>query len=235
MQAACQRKDRANPFDSTAEAEDYRRWWASPLGETVFRIEVATLERLLPLRPPARILDLGCGTGEFSIDLAARGFDVAGLDAARPMLDVARQEADRRGVHVTWIQGAMESLPFGVGTLDGVLQIASLEFATDPGAALREVARVLRPGGVYVLGLVSHQSLFGLLKPSRRRLIKTLSVRSLAPDLGAFQLERTAQDIFIPPLNIPSIRAWGPVFERAGACCGVGGARRNYLFRRRPD
>lgn len=126
----------------------------------------------------------------------------------------------------------MESLPFEDGTFDFVYQIASLEFARDPRAALREVARVLRPGGRYVLGLVSHQSLFGLLKPGRREAIPQVDLTTFREELRPFHLTRTHQDIFLPPWNVPSIRRWGPSFERLAALVGHGGARHMYLFRR---
>lgn len=221
----------ANPFDTLEAALDYQHWWESPLGEMVFRVELSTLSDLMPPHP-ARGLDLGCGTGNFTAAIAKSGYQVIGVDSSLAMLAMAKRQMLDPEHPASWVHAEMESLPFTEGAFDFVIQIASLEFARDRKAALREVARVLRRGGCYILGLVSHQSLFGLLKPSRRREIPEIAVTALHAELGGFQLDQERQDIYFPPWNAPSIRWWGSWFERTGSFIGHGGARRLYQFRR---
>jgi demethylmenaquinone methyltransferase/2-methoxy-6-polyprenyl-1,4-benzoquinol methylase len=95
------------------------------------------------VRPGDRVLDAACGTGDLAIaDLKAGAGKVTGLDFSEEMLARARKKAP-----LEWIQGDMLALPFAGGTFDaatvgfGVRNVADLE------VALRELRRVLRPGG----------------------------------------------------------------------------------------
>ena len=89
------------------------------------------------LRPPARILDIGCGSGKTVEWLRSNGFDAVGLD---------RSHADVRA-NVPIVQARAEDLPFGAGTLDGIWAACSLSLATSQDAVLDECARVLVRGG----------------------------------------------------------------------------------------
>jgi SAM-dependent methyltransferase len=106
---------------------------------------------LLPhLRPGQDLLDLGCGPGTITVDLAERVAParVVGLDAAGGVLAEAAALADRRGVAVEWVTGDALALPFPDATFDVVHAHQVLQHLPDPVGALREAARVLRPGGV---------------------------------------------------------------------------------------
>src|SRR5256886_6674409 len=107
---------------------------------------------LLPrLAPDARVLDVGCGPGTITADLAARvpGGEVTGIDAAADVLAQARQEAERRGQrNVTFDTGDVYRLAFDDGMFDVVHAHQVLQHLTDPVAALREMRRVCRPGGI---------------------------------------------------------------------------------------
>jgi SAM-dependent methyltransferase len=107
---------------------------------------------LLPrLAPDARVLDVGCGPGTITVDLAARVPDgeVLGIDAAADVLAQARQEADRRGrANVRFESGNVYELGFADGTFDVVHAHQVLQHLSDPVAALREMRRVCRPGGL---------------------------------------------------------------------------------------
>jgi SAM-dependent methyltransferase len=107
---------------------------------------------LLPRLPAAgRLLDIGCGPGTITVDLAARipGGQVVGIDAARDVLDIARQEADRQGrANVRFDVGDAYRLQFDDGTFDVVHAHQVLQHLSDPVAALTEMRRVCRAGGL---------------------------------------------------------------------------------------
>ncbi|MHA7957022.1 class I SAM-dependent methyltransferase [Streptomyces sp. L500] len=107
---------------------------------------------LLPsLEPHHRILDIGCGPGSITADLAAlvpHG-RVTGLDAAPGVLATARATARERGVSNTdFTVGDVRALDFPDGSFDVVHAHQVLQYLDDPVAALREMRRVCRPGGI---------------------------------------------------------------------------------------
>jgi SAM-dependent methyltransferase len=106
---------------------------------------------LARLRPGLRVLDVGCGPGTITVDLAARvrSGEVVGIDAAADVVLLARQEAERRGqANVRFETGDVYRLGFADGTFDVVHAHQVLQHLSDPVAALAEMRRVCRPGGV---------------------------------------------------------------------------------------
>ncbi len=98
-----------------------------------------------------RVLDLGSGTGYPAIRAAqVTGPDgeVVGLDIAEKMLDVARRKADSLGLgHITFQRCDVGSLPFDDASFDSVTSRFCLMFLPDPATTLREISRVISPGG----------------------------------------------------------------------------------------
>lgn len=96
-------------------------------------------------RPTDRVLDVATGTGMVAQALHDRfGCAVVGLDQSADMLRVARL---RRGVFEAIVEGRAESLPFGDATFDHLTFTYLLRYVDDPAATMRELARVVQPGG----------------------------------------------------------------------------------------
>jgi ubiquinone/menaquinone biosynthesis methyltransferase len=104
------------------------------------------LVRRAALRPGDRALDLACGTGDIATALATVGARVTGLDITPRMLLLARAKDPARGV--SWVAGDMAALPFASESFDAVTTGYGLRNVPVLDAALREIARVLRPGGM---------------------------------------------------------------------------------------
>ncbi|MGY1633394.1 methyltransferase domain-containing protein [Geodermatophilus sp. SYSU D01186] len=114
---------------------------------------------LLPhLRPGLDLLDVGCGPGTITVDLAARVAPgrVVGLDLSPAPLEEARAAAAAAGVDVTFAVGDGYALDAPDDSFDVVHAHQVLQHLTDPVAALREMARVCRPGGVVAVRDVDH-------------------------------------------------------------------------------
>jgi SAM-dependent methyltransferase len=88
------------------------------------------------------VLDLGCGTGGFSLRAAQAGAPVTGIDVAPGMVEVARERVPSGHFDV----GDMQSLPYEDSSFDVIAAFHSLQFAPSPSAVLAEVARVGKPG-----------------------------------------------------------------------------------------
>ncbi len=117
---------------------------------TLFEVDFLLEE--LQVSPGARILDVGCGTGRHSIELARRGYRMTGLDLSPHMLAQARKKAEAAGVHVDWVQGNATQFSFAE-PFDGAICLCEgsfglLEAADDPiehpQAILSNISRSLQ-------------------------------------------------------------------------------------------
>lgn len=100
---------------------------------------------------PAKALDLGCGGGRLTIELALAGAEATGIDTHAGRLADARKRAAKAGARAAFLEADMDApLPFADATFAAVTSRLALMIARDPVATLREAARVLQPGGVVV-------------------------------------------------------------------------------------
>jgi SAM-dependent methyltransferase len=102
---------------------------------------------------PVRIIDLGCGTGWLAHHLARRGHEVFAVDIVRSeAVGLNAAEAFlRSGPPFERIWGELEHPPFQTGSMNAVICNASLHYSSDLAGTLQEVARILRPGGLFVV------------------------------------------------------------------------------------
>jgi demethylmenaquinone methyltransferase/2-methoxy-6-polyprenyl-1,4-benzoquinol methylase len=109
----------------------------------------ALVDAIAP-RPGMRILDVATGTGMVAFALAQRGATVVGLDQSEAMLGGARARLARTPAlaeRLTFISGEAEALPFADGEFDALSFTYLLRYVDDRAATMRELARVLKPGG----------------------------------------------------------------------------------------
>jgi len=101
-------------------------------------------------RSGMRILDVATGTGMVAFELASRGADVVGLDQSEAMLDLARAKlraAPELHDRLSFVVGEAEELPFSDGEFDALSFTYLLRYVDDRAATMRELARVVKPGG----------------------------------------------------------------------------------------
>lgn len=98
---------------------------------------------MLGVKAGVRFLDAGCGGGGACVLAAALGSEVTGLDASTPLLAIARE----RLAQAHFVHGDLEQLPFASGHFHAVLAANSVIFADDIRHAMRELRRVVQPGG----------------------------------------------------------------------------------------
>jgi SAM-dependent methyltransferase len=105
---------------------------------------------LLGVREGYRLLDIGCGAGNYAADVApliGPSGRVVGLDLSAAMIEVAQRRAVARGLPIEFRVGDALALPFPDAAFDGCRVERVLQYLTDPGRAVAEMARVTRPGG----------------------------------------------------------------------------------------
>ena len=114
------------------------------------------------VRPGDRVLDSCCGTGDLALAAARAGGNVTGVDFSRPMLERARRKAPE----IEWVEGDALALPFADASYDAATVGFGIRNLSDLDGGLRELRRVLRPGGrVAILEITRPR---GLLAPFYR-------------------------------------------------------------------
>lgn len=116
------------------------------------------ISRLLADRPIGALLDIGTGTGRMLELFAPEAESAVGIDRSSEMLRLARVKLDQAGIqHASLRQGDMYALPLPDGSADSVILHQVLHYAQQPGAAIAEAVRVLRPGGrLLVIDFAQH-------------------------------------------------------------------------------
>lgn len=106
------------------------------------------------------MLEVGCGDGAYALAAAAAGARVTGLDASPAAVETARRRAAEAGLDVALQVAPAGRLPFEAERFDVVPAATVLCFVADPASAVAEMARVLRPGGLVVLGELGRWSMW---------------------------------------------------------------------------
>lgn len=135
------------------------RWWSDEIRW------VRTLKNLVPGRlswmdgqidwSGKRVLDIGCAGGFMAEALDDRGADVTGIDPAEQAIAVARNHAAEHDRQIVYDVGVGEALPYADADFDAAVCVDVLEHVSDLTQVLAEVARVLRPGGLFLFDTIN--------------------------------------------------------------------------------
>lgn len=102
------------------------------------------------LSPGFELLELGCGPGRISIELARRGVRVTAIDASSTMIALAQSNTDAE--LVTWTCSPAESLPLGKNKYDAIFSFEALHLMSDLPNLVHRIKQALRPGGAFGIG-----------------------------------------------------------------------------------
>ncbi len=169
----------------------------------------------LGLPPRARVLDLATGTGDLALEVLRRHPDarVVGLDPARRMLALGREKVRRHGLagRIFLAPGIAEALPFRDRCLDGITIAFGIRNVPDRLSALREMARVLRPGARAAI-LELGEPRRGLLAPVARTWVRTV-----LPRVGGLLSGSDAYAYLADSMRaFPAPEAFAALMEEAG-------------------
>ena len=141
----------------------YGQYWrnpdhAAPVGDPDAKHRFRILRQVLGDRVVHRVLDVGCGRGDFARQVAAIGHEVHGMELAPMAVDAARRL--HPALPVTCHAVEDEPWPFSSASFDAVIAMEVIEHLLDPRPLFREGLRLLRPGGLLLISTPFH----GLLK-----------------------------------------------------------------------
>ena len=192
-------------------------------------LETDEIEALLQLRPPLRILDLPCGQGRHSIELARRGYEVTGVDLSPYLLGVASERATASGVHVHWRLGDMRE-PIAGQTFDLVLNLfTSFGYFADEAddrQVVRAAASMLEPGGRFLLEVINGQRVMGNFQEREWFTVGQIAVmerRSLDVSTRRMVVERTVSSANGDDTSVHAVRLYsGPAVKTMLDAAGFG-------------
>ncbi|MGQ9788712.1 MAG: class I SAM-dependent methyltransferase [Candidatus Hadarchaeaceae archaeon] len=163
------------------DIDKFVRYYASDFGGKVLAREAEYLKSELKGRK--RILDIGCGIGYFEGMLPE--LNIIGLDSSKEALKVARSRSNK-----DFVLGDAEHLDFPDGSFDGAFAVTTLEFLDDYKKAVKEVTRVLKPGGKFLAMILNPDSeyfKFHMRKPdSYFRKIKHTDLKGIREYISKF-------------------------------------------------
>lgn len=183
----------------TEQYQDYARGRA--LNQRQLQVWISAFAAVLPDRRPLAGLDVGSGTGRFTPALAEAFGPVTGIEPSVRMREVAQARSQHPGVR--YLAGSAEDLPVPPGSADYALMFLSWHHVQDKPRAIRELARVLRPGGRLLLR-GNFSTAPGLYCPSDRHRPPRQSAVS--------ERKQQRRSSTVPPRGRPGC---GPARERA--------------------
>ncbi|MEK6726019.1 MAG: class I SAM-dependent methyltransferase [Deltaproteobacteria bacterium] len=192
------------------DPKEYDVWYEIPLGNLSDRLEKELVFSLIDVKLGEAVLDAGCGTGNYSIELARRGADVIGIDSSEEMLAWARQKAQGVRLKVNFQVADAMTLPFVDSSFDLIISNGLLCFLKEPEKALIEMHRVLKPGGRLVVGVLNRWSpwaFFRRIKGLYKDTIYNQAYFISPPELegliigAGFDVKETSTCLFFFPIN----------------------------------
>ncbi|HSH36076.1 class I SAM-dependent methyltransferase [Schnuerera sp.] len=190
-------------FDN--EAINYDQWYESKLGEFVDKVETELAFSLFKPTSGMKILDVGCGTGNFSIKLAEMGCKVVGIDISEQMLNKARKKSKDKGLDIEFHSMDIYNINFPNESFDGVFSMAAFEFIKEPQKAYDEMYRVLKKNGNLLIGTINRDSKWGelyLSKPFQENSVFKYADFKSMDDLKSWNIKEVVDSgecLFIPP------------------------------------
>ena len=187
------------------EAKIYDEWYKSKLGNFVDEAETRCVFDLFKAKKGMKVLDVGCGTGNFSIKLAKMGCEVVGIDVSEEMLKVAEAKVREEGLNIKFYKMDAHQMEFEDNTFDGVLSVTAFEFLKEPEKAIEEIFRVLKPNGQLLIGTINKNSKWGemyLSKDFQENTVFKYANFKTIEDMKSYKKEYLVdikECLFVPP------------------------------------
>ena len=146
--------EKQSQFEFDLLADKYDSWYESAKGAMYDRLEKGAISKYLPKKPRRRkLLEVGCGTGNWSQFFSGYGFVVIGVDVSESMIDIAQS---KNIPNASFQVADGHSLPFKDVIFDVTAAITTLEFVRDAEVVVQEMVRCTRkPGGRLLIGVLN--------------------------------------------------------------------------------
>lgn len=190
-------------FDEASSS--YDSWYKSKIGTFADHVETQLVFSLYKPKKGMHILDVGCGTGNFSLKLARMGLQVTGIDVSDKMLKIAETKAKAEELKIDFFNMNAHNMKFEDNFFDGVIAITVIEFISEHLSALNEMLRVVKKGGRILIGTINKDSKWGDLyldkEHKEKSVFKYAAFKTMEDLIGIYpkKPKATGQCLFIPP------------------------------------
>ena len=141
-------------------AEDYDQWYETEIGRAADQAEREPAVRLF--QPPGpKVLEIGCGTGQYTTQLAEQGYQITAVDISEKMMARAQRKIAGLGYSVKWLKADITQIMDQLEQYQGIFSLSAFEFIPHPEETLRGLFEHLEPQGCLVIGVIAGESPWG--------------------------------------------------------------------------
>lgn len=142
-------------FDSIAGA--YDDWYETEIGRVADQVERDLVVQLF--QPSgSKLLEIGCGTGQYTTKLAELGYHITAVDISEKMIARAREKIANLGYQVKWLNADITQIMDQLEQYHGILSMSAFEFIPNPEGILAGLFEHLEPKGCLVIGVIAGES-----------------------------------------------------------------------------
>jgi len=138
-------------------ADDYDKWYDTEIGRVADQVERDLAFQLFQPTGP-KILEIGCGTGQYTTKLAQQGYQITAVDISEKMMALAREKITNLGYEVKWLNADITQIMDQLDKYQGILSMSAFEFVPNPEEILARLFEHLEPKGCLVIGVIAGDS-----------------------------------------------------------------------------
>jgi len=138
-------------------AEGYDEWYGTEIGRVADQVERELAFQFFHPSGP-KILEIGCGTGQYTTELAEQGYQITAVDISEKMMAKAREKITNFGYQVKWLKADITQIMDQLEQYHGILSMSAFEFIPNPEEILASLFEHLEPKGCLVIGVISGES-----------------------------------------------------------------------------
>ena len=138
-------------------AEGYDKWYGTEIGRVADQVERELAFQFFHPSGP-KILEIGCGTGQYTTELAEQGYQITAVDISDKMMAKAREKITDLGYQVKWLNADITQIMDQLEQYHGILSMSVFEFIPNPEEILASLFEHLEPKGCLVIGVITGDS-----------------------------------------------------------------------------
>ncbi|GAB6154061.1 class I SAM-dependent methyltransferase [Desulfosporosinus burensis] len=138
-------------------AEDYDNWYETEIGRVADQVERDLVVQLFQPSGP-KLLEIGCGTGQYTTKLAEQGYHITAVDISEKMMARAREKIANLGYQVKWLNADITQIIDQLEQYHGILSMSAFEFIPNPEEILARLFEHIEPKGCLVIGVIAGES-----------------------------------------------------------------------------